>query len=177
MSRTTATALQDRLTEEPAPFLVDVRSPAEFESSHVPGSVNVPLDGLRRRLPELQREAHGREVVLVCRSGGRASQAQQVLTDAGLAGTLVLTGGVAAWDAAGGPLNRGRQTWELERQVRLVAGTLVVLGVLGSVAVPGLKWLAAAVGAGLAFAALSNTCAMGNLLARMPWNRRAGAAA
>lgn len=65
----------------------------------------------------------------------------------------------------------GKHRWELERQVRLVAGLIVLTSVLLSVFVPWTKWLAAAIGAGLAFAAVSNTCAMGMLLAKLPYNR------
>ncbi len=89
-------------------------------------------------------------------------------------GGLALAGGINSWTATGGDLRSGRPVWELERQVRLVAGGLVLLSVLGSLVVPGLQWVAAFVGAGLSFAALTNTCAMGNVLARMPWNTRGG---
>ena len=57
--------------------------------------------------------------------------------------------------------------------MRLVAGSLVVSSVVGSVAVPRLKWLAAAIGAGLSYAAISNTCAMGTALSKLPYNRGA----
>lgn len=83
----------------------------------------------------------------------------------------ILAGGIVAWEAAGAPLDRGRARWDLERQIRLVAGVLVLAGVLGGIAVPALAWLAAAVGAGLTTAALTGTCLMGTLLARLPFNR------
>ena len=78
---------------------------------------------------------------------------------------------MTAWEASGAPVNRGRQTWELERQVRLVAGGLVASSVAGSTLAPRMKWLAGAVGTGLVVAALTNTCAMGAALSRLPWNR------
>ena len=71
------------------------------------------------------------------------------------------------------PVRRGRQRWDLERQVRLVAGSLVLAGIVGSVFVPELKYLSGFVGAGLTFAALSNTCAMGMALSKLPYNRAA----
>lgn len=157
----------------PEPTLIDVRTPAEFEAGHIPGAVNVPLNELRGSLDRLcQVLDDHHDVVLVCRSGQRAGQAQQALQAAGLPRASVLTGGLADWEATGGPVNRGRQAWELERQVRLVAGALVVASVLASIAVPAAKWFAAAVGAGLVVAALTNTCAMGMALAKMPWNQR-----
>ena len=174
MTRTIpASDLPERLTDADAdagPLLLDVRTAAEFETSRIPASVNVPLDALTARTGDVVRALDGRQVVLICRSGKRAAQAQQALAAAGLPAE-VLTGGVLDWEATGGALDRGRQVWELERQVRFTAGGLVLIGILGSLAVPRLKWLSGAIGAGLVFAAVSNTCAMGMAMARMPWNR------
>jgi rhodanese-related sulfurtransferase len=168
--RLDAQTLQERLTTDDAPRILDVRTPAEFETAHIPGSYNVPLDTLREHRDELRRHLD-EDVVLVCRSGNRAAQAEQALAEAGLPGLRVLDGGMVSWEGSGAPVTRGKQTWELERQVRLVAGSIVLLAVLASVAVPGAKWVAAFVGAGLTFAALTNTCAMGMMLAKLPWNR------
>jgi rhodanese-related sulfurtransferase len=153
--------------------VLDVRTPAEFETAHIPGAYNVPLDTLREHRGELRRHLDD-DVVLVCRSGQRATQAENALRDAGLPGLRVLDGGMVAWESAGAPVNRGRQTWELERQVRLVAGSIVAVSVLASILLPPLKWVAFAIGAGLTFAAVTNTCAMGMMLAKMPWNRTTG---
>lgn len=166
-----APALQEWLSAPDGPRLLDVRTPAEFETSHIPGSYNVPLDLLREHRAEF-REHLDQEVVLICRSGARASQAESLLAATELPNVHVLVGGVTAWESAGGVLNRGAETWELERQVRLVAGGIVLLGVLMSVVFPWTKWISAAVGAGLVGAALTNSCLMGMMLARMPWNRR-----
>lgn len=169
--RLSVQTLQERLSSEDAPRVLDVRTPAEFETAHIPGSYNVPLDNLREHRAELR--AHlDEDVVLVCRTGGRAEQAEKALAEVGLPGLRVLEGGMVAWESNGAPVNRGKQTWELERQVRLVAGSIVLSSILGSIVVPELKWVAGGIGAGLTFAALSNTCAMGMLLAKMPWNRR-----
>jgi rhodanese-related sulfurtransferase len=152
-----------------APRLIDVRTPAEFETAHIPGSYNVPLDLLREHRGEFAE--HLEDVVLVCRSGQRASTAEQTLRSQGLDNVHILQGGITAWQAAGLEVRHGTEKWELERQVRLVAGSLVLAGILSSVAVPKLKWLSAGIGAGLATAAVTNTCAMGMLLARLPYNR------
>lgn len=162
--------LQERLNTDSAPRILDVRTPAEFETSHIPGAYNVPLDTLREHRAELRRHLD-EDVVLVCRSGARAEQAEKALAEVGLPGLHVLHGGMVGWENSGGPVNRGRETWELERQVRLAAGSLVAAGVFGSMAVPELKWVAGFVGCGLVFAALTNTCAMGMLISKMPWNR------
>jgi rhodanese-related sulfurtransferase len=169
-----APTLVDRLgdTGSPDPTLIDVRTPAEFEAGHIPGAVNVPLDELRSQPGDLHEVLKDHDVVLVCRSGNRAGQAQQALQAAGLTSPTVLSGGIVDWERIGGAVNRGRQSWELERQVRLAAGSLVAAGILASTVTPKAKWLSGAIGGGLVFAAVSNTCAMGMALAKMPWNRR-----
>ncbi|WP_299928184.1 rhodanese-like domain-containing protein [uncultured Nocardioides sp.] len=167
-----AQTLQESLASAEPPRVLDVRTPAEFESAHIPGAYNVPLDTLREHRAELRRHLD-EHVVLVCRSGARASQAEQALREAGLQGLRVLDGGMVSWQQTGAPVNRGKQTWELERQVRLVAGSIVAGSVLASSAVPRMKWVAAAIGTGLTGAALTNTCAMGMALSKMPWNRTA----
>jgi rhodanese-related sulfurtransferase len=163
--------LRSRLDED-APRILDVRTPAEFETAHIPGSYNVPLDLLREHRDELARHID-EDVVLVCRSGARASQAEQALGQAGLPGLHVLDGGMDRWQRSGAPVTRGRRTWDLERQVRLVAGSVVATSVAGSRLQPRLKWIAGAIGAGLAIAAISDTCVLGMALAKMPWNRPA----
>src|SRR6202021_2596677 len=112
------------------------------------------------------------DVVLVCRSGQRSTKAQALLRNAGLTGGRVLANGITDWEGQGFAVDRGVQRWDLERQGRLVAGSVVLLSVLGSVAVPRLKWLAAAIGAGLSYAAISNTCAMGTALSKFPYHPR-----
>ena len=163
--------LRSRLGED-APRILDVRTPAEFETAHIPGSYNVPLDLLREHRDELARHI-GEDVVLVCRSGARASQAGQALDQAGLPGLRVLDGGITSWQRAGAPLTRGRQRWALERQVRFVAGAVVAASIAGSTLRPRLKWVAGAIGTGMAIAAISDTCLLGMALAKMPWNRSA----
>jgi rhodanese-related sulfurtransferase len=177
MTRTPTTtvaphAVADRLQRDGDVRILDVRTPAEYESAHIPGSYNVPLDTLAEHAQELRRHVD-EPVVLVCQSGNRAAQAEQRLAAAGMANVTVLDGGMLAWQSSGAPVNRGHQRWSLERQVRLVAGGIVVAGIAGSVALPWLKYVSGGVGAGLAFAALTDTCAMGSLLARLPYNRAA----
>ncbi|WP_187143192.1 rhodanese-like domain-containing protein [Terriglobus albidus] len=148
--------------------LVDVRSPSEFASGHLPGAVNRPLETLGSASWE-----SGERIVLLCQAGTRARMAQQALRSAGVE-ACVLCGGTAAWRAEGRAIARDTATsWSLERQVRLGAGMLVLLGTLAS-ALLDAKWLllTGVVGAGLTFAGLTDICMMGNLLAHMPWNRR-----
>lgn len=165
-------SLSDLLGSASPPRVLDVRTPGEFEAAHIAGAYNVPLDLLREHRDEIV-EHLDEDVVLVCRSGQRAAQAEEALRTAGLAGVHLLDGGIAAWEAQGFAVNRGAQRWDLERQVRLVAGSIVFCSVLASVAVRQFKWVAAAIGGGLAFASLTNTCAMGMALSKLPYNRGA----
>ncbi|MEZ5152385.1 rhodanese-like domain-containing protein [Rhodococcus zopfii] len=165
-------ALHDLVDSGKNVRIVDVRTPGEFETVHIPGAYNVPLDLLREHRDEFLTHLD-ENVVLVCRSGQRATQAEETLRTAGLFNVHILDGGMLGWEAHGLTVNRGTERWDLERQVRLVAGSLVLSSILASVAAPKLKWLAAGIGGGLTFAALTNTCAMGMLLSKLPYNRGA----
>ena len=154
-------------------MVIDVRSGAEFDSMHIKGSYHVPLPMLSEHTEEFAAKM-GTRVVLVCQSGNRAEQARKHLDAVGLASASVLTGGVPAYAAAGGNVVKGRNTWALERQVRMTAGSLVLAGVLGSKFLsPKLGLLAGGIGAGLTLSAATNSCAMGQMLSKMPWNRSA----
>lgn len=169
-SRITPLELRDLQAGEPATRLIDVRTGGEFEAVHIPGSYNVPLADLDEHGSTIA--AIDDPVVLVCLSGGRAGQAEQALRSLGMPNLHVLDGGLTAWEREGGDVRRNATgRWSLERQVRLVAGLFVLGGVLGSVITSPLKWVAGAVGAGLSVAALTDTCAMGTLLSRLPYNR------
>ncbi len=154
--------------------LVDVRTPAEYRSAHIPGSHNVPLAQLPERGDDLLADDE-KVLVLVCASGERAERARKALDAAGTSNVAVLRGGITAWADHGAELSRGASApWPMERQVRLAAGSLVLAGVLGSLGYEPLKWLAGFIGAGLAFAGLTNTCGMARVLALLPYNRGSG---
>lgn len=165
-----ATELRQLRARDEGIRILDVRTGGEFETAHIPGSYNVPLDTLAEHVEDLADVEH--PVVLVCQSGGRATKAHEKLTGAGKATLHILEGGIAAWQAAGGDLVHGaNERWAMDRQVRLVAGSIVATAVLASAVVPGAKWLALGVGAGLTYSAVSNTCAMASVLAKLPYNR------
>jgi rhodanese-related sulfurtransferase len=187
MTRTTATAptirqltpteLRQRLDGRTARPLIDVRPPGEFAAVHLDGSHNVPLDLVRSRAADVAARLPD-PVTLLCASGPRSEEAARLLAEQGCMDIEILQGGLQAWRAADGDVVAGKGTWAMERQVRLAAGSFVVAGVLGSVITPKLKWLSAAIGGGLIFSALSNTCGMARVLSLLPYNRRgAGVAA
>jgi rhodanese-related sulfurtransferase len=166
-------AVEALLRQQPEVRLLDVRTPAEFENAHIAGAYNVPLDTLADHAAEI-RTAVTHPIVLVCQSGQRARRAEAALAAAGRPQLHVLDGGLAGWIAAGLPVRRGRAKVSLERQVRMTAGALAATAGLLAVFVHPLFGLgAAAIGGGLVFAGVSDTCAMGMLLTRLPYNRAA----
>ena len=150
--------------------IIDVRTPAEFREVHATVARNVPLDTLTaEQMPASSAE---QPLYLVCKAGGRSAKACQKLSDAGIVNVVSVEGGTQAWEAAGLPVVRGKEVMSLERQVRIAAGSLVLVGAaLGYFVHPYFIGLSAFVGAGLVFAGITDTCGMGMLLARMPWNK------
>jgi rhodanese-related sulfurtransferase len=164
--------LYEQFQANPDLELIDVRTPVEFQEVHITGARNVPLDRLNPAELAARPNASGRTLYVVCRSGSRGRQACEKLAAAGAAQVVNVDGGTLAWQKAGFPVVRGKAVMSLERQVRIAAGLLVLLGTaLGFFVHPYWIGLAAFVGAGLVFAGLTDTCGMGMLLARMPWNR------
>jgi rhodanese-related sulfurtransferase len=159
--------------EDGAIDLIDVRTPAEFRTVHVEGARNIPLD--RLDCDSVLAARNGRSdqpLYVICQSGNRAKQACEKFLAAGCDQVVNIEGGTKACVEAGLPLVRGKAMMSLERQVRIAAGLLILLGVL-------LGWqvseyfyiLSGFVGAGLVFAGITDTCGMGMLIAKMPWNR------
>jgi len=158
--------------EDPAVHVIDVRTPGEFETGHIEGSYNVPLDVLGEHIADLVALDH--HVVLVCQSGARATKALEQLVAAGKSNLRLLQGGMSAWTASGNQVARTNATrWAMDRQVRLAAGSIVLASVAASVAFPPARFVAGFVGAGLTFSAVTNTCGMAMALARLPYNRGA----
>ncbi|MFI8589847.1 rhodanese-like domain-containing protein [Dietzia maris] len=165
--------LREAMDSDTPPTVIDVRSGAEFSSVHIRGSYNVPLPLLAEHGEEFATRLPG-QVVLICQSGNRARQANERLESVGVDpnSVTVLDGGIAGYEAAGGEVIRGKGTWAMDRQVRMVAGSLVLAGVTASKVVsPKFAYLAGAIGAGLTYSAASNSCAMAAGLSKMPWNR------
>jgi rhodanese-related sulfurtransferase len=165
--------LRRMIIEDPATRILDVRTGGEFDGVHIAGSFNVPLDTLGEHARDLADVEH--PVILVCKSGARAGQAHTALASAGKQRLHLLDGGLDAWVAGGGDVVRGtNETWAMDRQVRLVAGSISLVGILASTLFPKAKWVAGGVAAGLTFSAVSNTCAMGTMLGKLPYNQGAG---
>ena len=153
--------------------VIDVRTPVEFREVHATGVRNVPLDSLDPQVVIKERQGTANDpLYVICHAGDRASKACQQFIDAGYTNVVNVEGGTQAWDEAGLPVVRGKKTVSLERQVRIAAGFLVLLGaVLGFFVNSYFIGLSAFVGAGLMFAGITDTCGMAMMLAKMPWNQ------
>ncbi len=163
--------LRERLEAQEPCEVLDVRTPVEFREIHLARAKNVPLDRLNPADWADRRPEDG-PVYVVCRTGSRAQKACEKLSAAGVAQVVNIEGGTLASDEAGLPMVRCRKAISLERQVRIAAGSLVLLGAILAVVVhPYWAALSGFVGAGLIFAGVTDTCGMGLMLARMPWNR------
>jgi rhodanese-related sulfurtransferase len=158
--------------------LIDVRTPMEFREVHAEFARNVPVDTLDPGQFMLGRSAPSdRPLYVICRAGGRGKQACEKFIAAGFPEVINVEGGTLAWMDAGLPVVRGKKGISLERQVRIAAGLLVLLGIiLGWFLHPAFFGLSAFVGAGLIYAGATDRCGMGLLLAQMPWNRGEDAA-
>lgn len=156
---------QEWIATDPRVQVIDVREYPEYAGGHVPQARLISLGQVTERLGELTKD---RPILVLCKGGKRATMAAEKLLAAGYPQVTVVEGGTDAWITAGLPVEKiAKAPWALERQVRLAAGALVVIGLF----IPPWPYLSAFVGAGLVFAALTNTCGMGMMLARMPWNK------
>lgn len=158
--------------------VIDVRTPVEFREVHLEVARNVPLDSLDPEAVMSEHSVQDQPLYVICMRGGRGATACKKFLDAGYTNVVNVEGGTQAWLEARYPVIRGKKAISLERQVRIAAGSLVLLG-----AVLGFYWniyfigLSAFVGAGLIFAGITDTCGMGMALAKMPWNKVSNGAA
>ncbi|MFJ9615138.1 rhodanese-like domain-containing protein [Streptomyces noursei] len=153
--------------------VIDVRTPGEYAAGHLPGAHNIPLDHLDAALPALKVAAARAGLLIVCASGNRSGTACAQLAAADIPAAS-LAGGTAAWAQQGHPVDRDDRaatSWPMERQVRLAAGSLVVAGLALGTRYRRARWLSAAVGSGLVFSAVTDTCGMAALLAKLPHNQ------
>lgn len=172
MSECTVLGLNEKLSGDSAQ-LIDVREHAEYAGGRVSGAKLIPLGDIEKRHAELD---HTKTIYVMCRTGRRSAEAQKKLKALGFTDVVNVTGGFEAWKKENLLFEKDEKApWALERQVRFAAGLLVTVGVSLSLIVHSyFIAIAAFVGAGLVFAAVTDTCAMGMLLLKMPWNRVSG---
>jgi rhodanese-related sulfurtransferase len=155
--------------------LIDVRTAPEYGEVHVPQARNIPLDQLDpRAVMQARNGSQAEPLYVICKSGTRSLKAGEKFVQAGFDNVIVVDGGTQAWADCGLPVIRGKKAVSLERQVRIAAGSLVLLGAgLGWLVDPAFIGISAFIGAGLVFAGITDTCGMGMLISKMPWNRAA----
>ncbi|MFD7048582.1 MULTISPECIES: rhodanese-like domain-containing protein [Streptomyces] len=153
--------------------VIDVRTPGEYASGHIAGAHNIPVDRLDAAVPVLKSAAERGDLVMVCASGARSAQACATLTAHGIP-AATLTGGTTAWSRHGHDLHRpadARGVWPMDRQVRFVAGSLVLVGLAVGQRRSAARWLSVGVAGGLVYSAVSGSCAMARVLAKLPLNQ------
>ena len=156
--------------QRPESTVVDVREYPEYAGGAISGSLPVPLGEVEDAAGRWRRD---QSLVLVCRSGKRATQAAEKLERLGFQNLAVLEGGMDGWQKAGLPVEIAeRRPWSLERQVRAIAGCMVLLSAaLGLTVSPWFFGWTLLVGAGLAFSGFTDVCLMATVLGKMPWNQ------
>ncbi|MBF0196644.1 MAG: rhodanese-like domain-containing protein [Planctomycetes bacterium] len=150
--------------------IIDVRTAPEFESVHAIGAIHMPLDQISSEWVE-SNCPEDKYVALICKSGSRAKSAAEKIK--GISREIkVVKGGTEAWQNQGLEVVEGESSViSLERQVRIAVGLLLISFVLASLWVPALIWMCFAIGCGLLFAGITDTCGLGLMIARMPWNK------
>jgi rhodanese-related sulfurtransferase len=154
--------------------LIDVRTRFEFSELHASPAKNIPLGDLD---PDMIMSMHAatsddQPLYFICQSGKRSFKASKKFAAAGFDNIVNVIGGTQAWQAAGLPVEQNKQAVSLERQVRIAAGTITLVGILlANLIHPFCMIVAVFVGAGLVFAGITDTCGLGILLSKMPWNR------
>lgn len=156
--------------------ILDVRTAAEVKAASLPDCLHIPLHDLtpERLQAEIEKSGkNGAQVYLLCQGGKRAEMAADQLKGKFNAELVIIEGGMNAVKQSNIPLaEQGKNVIPLERQIRIVAGLLVITGAaLGTWVNPAFYGLSAFVGAGLVFAGVTDICAMGMLIAKAPWNK------
>ncbi len=151
--------------------ILDVRSAFEFSQVHVEPSVNIPIDMISAKINELGQSKQS--YLVLCHTGNRAAMAADMLMQSGIHAVKVIRGGIAHWQNEKLPVIKGEGGISLERQVRIIAGSLILLGII-------LSWqfhwafifISVFVSSGLVFAGLTDSCLMGMLLMKLPYNKK-----
>jgi len=151
--------------------LIDVSTVLEFSHGYIPESINYPLDRLREDIKQNNFSiADNKLLILTCQSGNRAQLAAKDLLQFAIE-VEILDGGNQAWIKNGFDIIRDNGVISLERQIRIAAGAIGLVGSLLSYFIdPDFILIPTLVGAGLVNSGVTNWCGLGQLLAKMPWN-------
>jgi len=160
-----------KISEKDEVSVIDVRTPGEYNSIHVEGAINYPLDQIKRSaMDELFKD--GEIVYVICSSGRRSMMACKKLVQINKIKVVNIKGGTQAWHEKDYPVIEGRGSIAIDRQVQIVSGSVVFISaLLGLIVHKNYLYIALFVGGGPIFAGVSNTCYLTRILGLMPWNR------
>ena len=160
--------------------IIDVRTQQEFENAQYKFKIgyNLPVQTLESNMYLLNLS---QPVYVVCQSGMRAKRASEMLSNHGFKEVYCIKGGfndVKNCAKSDDPIvavntQPSSKVWSMERQVRFSAGAITAFGVAGFFATGNVAFLALPgfIGCGLMYSSVTNTCAMGVALMKMPWNK------
>lgn len=164
-------AAYELIAKDPAVKLLDVRSAMEYNEIHIKDSINIPIDMLAGKINEFV--GAGKTYIVLCRTGNRSPMAADMLVQSGLPSVKVMNGGITRWRKERLPAERGQGGISLERQVRIIAGSLILSGILLSIFVnPWFLGISIFISSGLIFAGVTDNCMMGILLMKLPYNKK-----
>jgi len=158
-------------SKDPQVKFLDVRSVLEFSREHIKDSLNLPIDMLAAKVNELSQT---RQIYIVlCRTGNRSPMAADMLMQSGIHTVKVMDGGLTGWQKEKLPVIKGEGGVSLERQVRIIAGSIVLFGIILSRFIhPGFIGISILVCCGLIYAGFTDNCLMGMLLMKLPYNKK-----
>ena len=170
MEKITVDELQQLIDSQQDIQLIDVRTPSEYLATKIASAKMLPLSHFDQLVPTLDRN---QKVYTICASGNRATEFCTKIDQLGF-NSVLIEGGMNAWEKKRYPVERGKNIpWSIERQMRFIAGLLIVIGfVLGMVVAPGFYYLSGFIGLGLVFSGMTGICGMAAILGKMPWNKK-----
>lgn len=173
MNTITVDKLAEQLKSGASLRLLDVRSPTEYLRLHAAGACLIPVEELNQESVTSAGLDSNEPVYVLCQGGTRAATACEKLSKLGLNNAIRVDGGTIAWEKASLPVvTSGQKVMSIERQVRIVAGSFVLIGLAMAWFIhPAFAGLSTFVGAGLIFAGITDFCGLGMLMAKLPWNR------
>ena len=151
-------------------IIIDVRTAGEYRTAHIKGSFNVPLNELAEHISTLK--TYSEPIIVVCRTSNRSSIAANALHEMGLDDVGIMRGGIHSWERAGYTVVYGEKHISMERQVRIFAGSMVlVTAILGFVLHNILFLITALIGSALVYSGVTDTCHAAQFLAQLPYNK------
>lgn len=157
--------------DDPRVKLLDVRSHPEYSEVHIKGAINMPIDTLAAKIEELgvPRESY----IVFCRTGSRSPLAADMLIRAGFPSVKIMEGGIKAWQKGKLPVIKGQGSISLERQIRFIGGSLILLGILMTMLLRGeFILISIFVAFSLVYSGLTDNCFLRVILMKLPYNKK-----